>query len=85
MQRLKGGNMKNRAKCLNCLDVIESKSRHDFVWCKCKKIFVDGGNAYWRAGGDLKFFRRLHDDNTEHALIFEDEEPEQKVENNYQI
>lgn len=27
--------MKNKAKCRNCGDVVESKHRHDFVSCKC--------------------------------------------------
>ena len=40
----------NRAKCLSCGDIIESKHRHDFVWCKCGRIFVDGGLAYLRRG-----------------------------------
>lgn len=26
---------RNRAKCLNCGDIIESKHRNDFVKCKC--------------------------------------------------
>lgn len=38
------------AKCALCEDVIESKHRHDFVQCKCKEIFLDGGNDYLRAG-----------------------------------
>lgn len=41
---------KNKAQCNKCKDIIESKHRHDFVWCKCKSIFVDGGNDYWKAG-----------------------------------
>jgi hypothetical protein len=27
--------MRNKAKCRNCGDIIESKTRHDFVMCKC--------------------------------------------------
>lgn len=26
---------RNRAECLNCGDIIESKFRHDFVTCSC--------------------------------------------------
>jgi hypothetical protein len=44
----------SKLKCRKCEDVIESKHRHDFVWCKCKSIFVDGGNDYLRCGGDMK-------------------------------
>ena len=50
---------RNRARCKKCGDVIESKYRHDFVSCKCAAIFVDGGNDYFRAGGDFKYFERL--------------------------
>lgn len=45
---------KNKAKCLKCGDIIESKHRHDFVKCKCGAIFLDGGLNYYRAGGDLE-------------------------------
>lgn len=37
-----------RVKCLHCGDVIQSKFRHDFVWCSCKSIAIDGGDAYTR-------------------------------------
>ena len=37
-----------------CGDVLESKTRHDFVRCKCKSIFVDGGKDYFRRGGDAR-------------------------------
>ncbi len=52
---------RNRAKCRKCGDVIESTHRHDFVSCKCGAIFVDGGNDYWRFGGDMAAFERLWD------------------------
>ena len=54
--------MRNRARCKKCNDVIESKYRHDFIWCKCKAIFLDGGNDYFRAGGDLESIERLDDE-----------------------
>ena len=41
---------KNRCKCKHCGDVIESKHVHDFVNCKCGKIFTDGGTEYIRRG-----------------------------------
>jgi hypothetical protein len=40
-------------QCALCLDVIESKSRHAFVNCKCGAIFTDGGTSYIRRGGQL--------------------------------
>lgn len=36
----------NQAKCLLCGDVITSNHRHDFVWCSCKSLAVDGGSWY---------------------------------------
>lgn len=40
--------LSNKAQCLRCGDIIESKHRHDFVWCSCKGIAVDGGREYLR-------------------------------------
>ena len=37
---------KNCIKCNYCGDIIESKSVHDFVFCKCGKVAVDGGHEY---------------------------------------
>ena len=38
----------NKAKCRRCGDIIESKSVHDYVICKCGAIAVDGGKEYLR-------------------------------------
>jgi len=74
MQKLKGGKMeetiRNRARCTKCNDVIESEYTHDFVWCKCKTIFIDGGKSYWKAGGDFKYFLRIWDDGRETPIAF---------------
>lgn len=51
--------IRNRAKCLKCGDIIESKYRHDFVNCKCGAIYVDGGHAYLRRVGDLEYIKEL--------------------------
>ena len=56
---------RNVAKCKKCGDIIESKHRHDFVWCKCGSIFVDGGRDYWKwgtVGGPEQFERILKSD-----------------------
>jgi len=45
--------IKNAAKCLKCGDVIESKYRHDFKFCKCGAIAVDGSHEYLRRVGEL--------------------------------
>lgn len=42
----------NKAKCLKCNTVVESKHTHDFVNCKCGAMFVDGGKDYLRRGGE---------------------------------
>jgi len=42
----------NKAQCLLCNDIIESKHRHDFVKCKCGSCFVDGGLEYLRRGAN---------------------------------
>ncbi len=40
----------NKAQCKICLDIIESMHRHDFKWCRCGQIYVDGGKSYIRRG-----------------------------------
>ena len=40
--------IKNSIQCKLCGDIIESKSRHDFVKCKCGSCAVDGGHDYLR-------------------------------------
>lgn len=41
---------RNRIKCKHCDDIIESFSVYDFKYCKCGKVFVDGGRKYLRHG-----------------------------------
>lgn len=41
----------NRAQCRKCLDIIESKYRHNFVICKCGAISVDSGKDYLKRSG----------------------------------
>ena len=38
----------NKAQCKLCGDIIESKTVHDFRFCKCGEIAVDGGKEYIR-------------------------------------
>lgn len=54
--------LKNKAKCSKCDDIIESTHVHDLVYCKCGAIFVDGGNDYWRSGGNPEDFIRLKEE-----------------------
>ena len=41
----------NKIKCKKCGDVIESKSVHDFKYCRCGAVAVDGGHDYLRRCG----------------------------------
>ena len=34
----------NKIKCNKCGDIIESTYRHDFKYCQCGAVAVDGGN-----------------------------------------
>ncbi len=51
--------IKNQIKCLKCGDIIESKTVHDFKWCSCKAVAVDGGTDYLRRTGDLEAYEEL--------------------------
>ena len=41
---------RNVIRCNHCGDIIESTHVHDFKWCSCKMVFVDGGHEYLRRG-----------------------------------
>ena len=43
--------IKNSIKCKKCGDEIESKTVHDFRFCKCGAVAVDGGHDYLRRCG----------------------------------
>ena len=36
----------NKVKCNKCGDIIESAYTHDFKWCSCRNVAVDGGYSY---------------------------------------
>lgn len=40
--------MTNAVQCHCCLEVIESLHRHDFKFCRCGDVAVDGGRDYNR-------------------------------------
>ena len=52
--------IRNAIKCNYCGDVIESKHTHDFKWCSCETVFIDGGLEYSRRG-----FKNSQDDFTD--------------------
>lgn len=44
----------NRCRCAKCGDIIESTHVHDFKYCSCGAIAVDGGHDYIRRLGKLE-------------------------------
>ena len=61
-----------KIKCLICGDVIETKSVHDLVTCKCESCYIDGEN-YIRIQGQkilIKLFG-VKDDGKEVKLNLE--------------
>lgn len=49
----------NKAQCPKCNEIIESKHVHDFKWCKCRNLAVDGGLDYTRRIGDVRNYIEL--------------------------
>ncbi len=45
--------IRNAAKCVKCNGIIESTHRHDFRYCECGALAVDGGLEYERRVGDI--------------------------------
>lgn len=51
--------IRNAARCLSCMQEIESRSVHDWVRCQCGASFVDGGLEYLRRGYGPKGYDEL--------------------------
>ena len=66
----------NKIKCNHCGDIIESTHTHDFKWCKCMTVFVDGGREYLRRG-----FKDSPDDYEELSEYEEMTDPEEEESN----
>lgn len=49
----------NKIRCQKCGDVINSTHRHDFKFCKCGAVAVDGGKDYLRRYGNRKDWEEL--------------------------
>ena len=49
----------NKIKCKKCGDIIESTHRHDFKFCKCGAVAVDGGKDYLRRLGNEDDYEEL--------------------------
>lgn len=59
--------IKNQIKCNHCGDILTSNFTHEFKWCSCKTVFIDGGLSYPRRG-----FTKPTD--YEELSIYEDED-----------
>ena len=49
----------NKIKCKKCGDVLESKSVHDFKFCRCGAVAADGGHDYLRRCGNKDDWEEL--------------------------
>lgn len=49
----------NKIRCNKCGDTIESTSVHDFKFCKCGAVAVDGGHDYLRRCGNREDWEEL--------------------------
>ena len=49
----------NKIRCNKCGDIIESISVHDFKYCKCGAVAVDGGHDYLRRCGNQEDWEEL--------------------------
>jgi len=56
----------NAVRCLACGEVVRSRNMHDFRWCGCGLVAVDGGAHYARRavnpGGDYEELLERFDD-----------------------
>lgn len=51
----------NKIRCKKCGDIIESTNVHDFKWCSCGAVAVDGGLEYLiRVGNEEEFEELSH-------------------------
>lgn len=51
--------VRNAIRCNKCNDVIESTYTHEFKFCRCGAVAVDGGKDYLRRCGELSDFTEL--------------------------
>jgi CHAD domain-containing protein len=73
--------IKNQIKCLQCGDVIESISVHDYKTCKCGACAVDGGREYLRRTGNIRDWEELSElsELTDNNLEKSDEEEKEQA------
>lgn len=77
--------MRNRAKCKVCEEIIESKHIHDYVTCKCGQISIDGGpqskkdGAYWTRAIDYANFVRIDDEGNDVPVTYIEKKKDEVV------
>lgn len=49
----------NKIKCKKCWNIIESINFHDYKWCSCSTVAIDGGCKYLRRVGNENDFEEL--------------------------
>lgn len=49
----------NQVRCNKCADEPFSSHVHDFKYCKCGNIAVDGGMSYLRRVGDIDSYKEM--------------------------
>lgn len=49
----------NKIRCKKCGDIIESKTQHQFVTCRCGAVSVDGGHAHLSRSGNREDWEEL--------------------------
>ena len=60
---MKKSKLVNSIKCKRCGQILISKSRHDYVECKCGAVAVDGGGEYLRRVGNPDDYEELSSNN----------------------
>ncbi len=68
--------IRNAVKCNKCQEVLQSTHVHDYVECICQETMVDGGNEYFRYGGnDVEtLFVETHNSFIPHSVQLEHSE-----------
>jgi hypothetical protein len=48
-------------QCYKCKDIIWSRAGHDFRWCTCESVAIDGGRHYTKIIGDPGSYMLIDD------------------------
>lgn len=47
-------------QCQKCKDIIYSRAHHDFHWCSCHSVAIDGGFDYVKICGNREDFESVN-------------------------